>query len=84
MTRGRDGRVKVELQFVRDASVDTERVVGFAVEVLAQFGPDEEGDDERDQEGEEAASGRLLFVCRVGLRARAIPVRGWGREPSGS
>lgn len=70
MARRRDSRVKVELEVVCDLSLDAELVRGFAPEVGAALCPHEGGDDERDDQGEEPAAGRLFAVGRVGLRGR--------------
>lgn len=75
MTRGHDRDVDVQLQVVRDAAVHAKAVRSFAVQVIGQLVPEQERDDERDDDGPNAAPGRSLSICRVGLLRK-------GRKPS--
>jgi hypothetical protein len=52
---------------VRHPSVDRELVARFAIQILACFCPDEDGDDEGDDEGEEASPGGLFLVGGIRL-----------------
>ena len=76
MTRSCYGCIEVQLQLMRNASVDAERVICFSVEILLRFSPNQQRNDQSDQQCEETSTRSLLLVSRIGLRVRKVSLKG--------
>lgn len=59
--------IKVELKLSPHALVDTEAIVGLAVEILGQLCPHEYGNDETDEHSEETPARCRLLVRGLSL-----------------
>lgn len=71
-----DRSVEVDLEVVRDALVDAERIIRLPPQILPQLCPDQCPEQQADYDRKESTTGSPFAVRRVSLRAMGVSE--WG------